>query len=337
LVSFTEPRGSFDLTFGLTKEIPPVSAHFRIAVTGASGFIGHHLVPALSSYGHQVTAITRRSVAKFSAEIRQVVIADLTQLPDWVKLLQHVDIVIHLAGIAHATGEVPPAAYDQVNHRATAALAGAAHRLRVRLIFISSIAAQVGPSTDRIVTEIDVPAPTSAYGRSKREAERAIAAVNGHYVILRPTLVYGAGVKANMAKLIQVAKLPLPIPFAAIHNSRSLLGIHNLIQAIEFLVTHEDINKETFLIADPEPISLPEMISYIREGMGRAPNLISMSPTAIAGLFSLAKRSEMWERLSGNLVVSTEHLCQAGFSPVERTSEGLRNLGRYSRTLAVSQ
>jgi nucleoside-diphosphate-sugar epimerase len=167
-----------------------MAAHFRIAITGASGFIGQHLVPALSSHGHQVTAITRRTVANFSAEIHQVVIADLMQIPDWVKLLQHVEIVIHLAGIAHATGEISASAYDQANHQATAALANAASRLQARLIFISSVAAQVGPSTDRIVTELDTAAPTSLYGSSKRDAERAIEAANGPYVILRPTLAH---------------------------------------------------------------------------------------------------------------------------------------------------
>ena len=90
-------------------------------------------------------------------------------------------------------------------------------------------------------------------------------AANGRYIILRPTLVYGADVKANMAKLVQLAKLPLPLPFASIDNRRSLLGIDNFTRAVEFLIAHEEIDKEIFLIADPDPVSLPEMISKIRE------------------------------------------------------------------------
>src|SRR5262249_35231857 len=158
---------------------------------------------------------------------------------------------------------------------------------------------------DRIVTERDPAAPVSSYGRSKRDAERAIAAADGRYVILRPTLVYGRGVKANMAKLIQLAKLPIPLPFASIDNRRSLLGVGNLTRAVQFLIEHEEIDKEIFLIADPEPISLAELILTIREGMGRPPNLISLPPKVLTSVFSLLGKSDIWERLSRNLVVST--------------------------------
>jgi nucleoside-diphosphate-sugar epimerase len=303
-------------------------ASSRIAVTGATGFIGKHLVGALSSRGHRVIAIARRPAPELLPGVQQIVMQDLNRPVDWMALLENAEVVIHLAGIAHAGGEVPTAVYNQVNHLGTAALADAVKRLRARLIFVSSVAAQVAPSADRIVTERDPAAPTSSYGRSKHEAERAIMAANGRYIILRPTLVYGADVKANMAKLVQLAKLPLPLPFASIDNRRSLLGIDNLIHAVEFLIAREEIDKEIFLIADPDPVSLPEMISTIREGMGRSPNLISLPPRALATAFSLLKRSEIWERLSGNLVVSTEHLRGAGYSPVESTGEGLIRLGR---------
>jgi nucleoside-diphosphate-sugar epimerase len=303
---------------------------FRIAVTGASGFVGKHVVRALSSRGHRVIAIARQTVRESLPEVRQVVVGDLKGTIDWISFLDGADVVIHLAGIAHAGGRVAESIYNQVNHLATAALAHAVNRLQARLIFVSSVAAQVGPSCDRVVTEHDRATPTSAYGRSKRAAEIAIAAANGRYVILRPTLVYGGDAKANMAKVIQLAKLPLPLPFASIDNRRSLLGIKNFNHAIEFLITHEEIDKETFLIADPEPLSLAEIVSYLREGIGRPPNLISIPPQLLAAVFSFVKRSEMWERLSGNLVVSTEHLRQAGYSAVESTREGLIALGRNS-------
>jgi nucleoside-diphosphate-sugar epimerase len=305
-------------------------APYRIAVTGAAGFIGRHLVAALSSRGHHVIAIGRRRVPDFLPLVKQAVIDDLSGSTDWATFLKGADVVVHLAGIAHATGHVPAAAYNQVNHLATAALASAANRLGVRLIFVSSVAAQVAPSANGIVTEHDPATPASTYGRSKREAEQAIATASHQYVILRPTLVYGPGVKANMAKLLQLAKLPAPLPFASINNRRSLLSIDNFIHAIDFLIAHEDVNKQIFLIADPEPVSLPEIISLIREGMGRSPNLIPVSAKALAVTFSLLNRSDMWERLSGNLVVSIEHLRRAGYSPLESTREGLIRLGRIA-------
>jgi len=306
----------------------PVS--FRIAVTGASGFIGSHLVPALYSRGHRVIAITRRPLRQALPEVRQIAIGDLKQTINWIAALDGADVVIHLAGIAHAGAEIPAAVYNQVNHLTTAALADAVNRLRARLIFVSSVAAQVPPSADQLVTEREPATPNSEYGRSKRAAELAIAAANGRYVTLRPTLIYGLNVKANMKRLLQLAKLPLPLPFASIDNRRSLLGISNLIHAFEFLLAHEEIDKETFLVADPEPLSLPDIVSYLRKGMGRSPNLISISPQPLAAVFSFLKREEMWRRLSGNLVVSTEHFRQVGYSPVESTRDGLITLGRLA-------
>jgi nucleoside-diphosphate-sugar epimerase len=300
----------------------------QIAVTGASGFVGKHLVRALRRRGHCVIAISRRPVRDFLPDVRQVAMGDLNGPVDWAAFLEGSDVVIHLAGITHAGTDVPSTVYNQVNHIGTVALAQAVNRLRARLIFLSSVAAQVGPAANRIVTESDAAVPVSAYGISKRDAERAIAAADGRYVILRPPLVYGEGVKANMAKLIQLAKLPIPLPFASIDNRRSLLGIDNLTRAIEFLVARDEIDKETFLIADSEPISLPEIVLKLREGMGRSPNLISLPPRALAAVFRLLRKSDVWERLSQNLVVTTDHLRRAGYSPAESTREGMIRLGR---------
>jgi nucleoside-diphosphate-sugar epimerase len=300
----------------------------QIAVTGATGFIGKHLIRELSCRGHRVIAISRRPVRDFLPDVRQVVMGDLNGPVDWAAFLDGSDVVVHLAGIAHAVTDIPRAVYNQVNHIGTVTLAQAVNRLRARLIFVSSVAAQVGPAANRIVAESDPAAPVSAYGFSKRDAERAIAAADGRYVILRPPLVYGRGVKANMAKLIRLAKLPIPLPFASVDNRRSLLGIDNLTRAIEFLVARDEIDKETFLIADSEPISLPEMLSKLREGMGRAPNLISLPPRALAAVFRLLRKSDAWERLSQNLVVTTDHLRRAGYSPAVSTREGMIRLGR---------
>jgi nucleoside-diphosphate-sugar epimerase len=301
----------------------------QIAVTGATGFIGKHLIRALSCRGHRVIAISRRPVRDFLPDVRQVVMGDLNGPVDWAAFLDGSDVVVHLAGIAHAS-DVPRAVYNQVNYIGTVVLAQAVNRLRARLIFVSSVAAQVGPAANRIVAESDPAAPVSAYGFSKRDAERAIVAADGRYVILRPTLVYGRGVKANMAKLIQLAKLPIPLPFASVDNRRSLLGIDNLTRAIEFLVARDEIDKETFLIADSEPISIPEILSKLREGMGRSPNLISLPPRALVAVFRLLRKSDVWERLSQNLVVTTDHLRRAGYSPAESTREGMIRLGRVA-------
>ena len=298
----------------------------RLLITGATGFIGQHLVPALVELGHRVVAVVRRPML-LGSSIDQVPIKDLASV-DWLPLLKGIDVVIHLAAIAHRGSDVEEGLYDRINRQATAALARATARAGARLIFVSSVAAQSPPSSELVLTENDLFLPSGAYGRSKLNAEIDIAASGGQYVILRPTLVYGRGVKGNMRKLVWLARLPLPLPFGALTSKRSLLAIENLILAIDLLIQRDDIRNQVFLIADAAPVSLPEIITRLRHGMGRPANLISIPPALLSGFFRMCGISETWEKLAGNLVVSVDKVNSIGYSPVVATSQGLAAMTR---------
>jgi UDP-glucose 4-epimerase len=293
----------------------------NLLVTGASGFVGQHLTPALAERGHRVVAIVRHPVV-FGPNVTQVRIQDITSV-DWMPLLQGIDVVIHLAAIAHRDNDVEEELYDKINRQVTTALARATARAGARLIFMSSLSAQTLPSSDLALTENDLCLPAGGYGRSKLNAEIDIAASGGQYIILRPPLIYGRGVKGNMRKLIQLARLPLPLPFGAVTNKRSLLAIENLILAINLLIQRDDIRNQVFLIADSTPVSLPEIISGLRHGMARPANLISIPPALLSGLFRMCRMSETWEKLAGNLVVSVDKLNSIGYSPIIATTPGL--------------
>ncbi len=294
----------------------------RLLITGATGFIGQHLVPALVRHGHRVVVAVRRPMTLGPA-VEQVLIKDLAEGVDWRPLLQGIDVVVHLAGIAHRNSAVEETLYDKVNRQATANLARASARAGARMIFVSSVAAQSAPSSDRVLTENDLCLPSAAYGRSKLNAEIDIAASGAQYVILRPTLVYGRGANGNMRKLIRLARLPLPLPFGALTNKRSLLAVENLISVIRLLIARDEVRNQVFLIADATPVSLPEIISRLRYGMGRPASLISISPRRLSSVFHMCRMSQTWEKLTGNLVVSIARLKDIGYSPVVETPEGL--------------
>jgi len=293
----------------------------KLLITGATGFVGQHLAPALAERGHRVVAVVRHP-GVFGPTVNQVLVQDITSV-DWMPLLQGIDVVIHLLAIAHRGNDVAEAVYDRVNRQVTASLAQATARAGARLIFMSSVAAQSSHSSDLVLSETDVCLPAGGYGRSKLNAEIDIAASGGQYVILRPPLIYGRGVKGNMHKLSQLAKLPVPFPFEAVTNKRSLLAIENLISAVDLLVQRDDIRNEVFLVADATPISLPEIIASLRLGMGRPANLFAMPQPFLLGLFRMCRLSETWEKLAGNLVVSIDKLRSIGYSPGFATSQGL--------------
>jgi UDP-glucose 4-epimerase len=301
----------------------------RILVTGASGFIGRALVSKLAAEGRTVRAAMREPVDVFPRNVETLAMSDLTSPLDWRMLLNRVDAVVHLAGIAHSGPGVAEDAYDRVNRRATAELAAAAARAGVRrIVFLSSIRAQSGPTADRVLTEDDAPQPTDPYGRSKLAAEEAVRQAGVPYTILRPTLVYGTHVKGNLANLIKIAQTPWPLPFAALRSRRSLLARENLIGAIEFVLGHEASAQSTYIVADPKPVTVGEIVRALRTAAGRPARLIPV-PAALMGMAARAAgRAELWDRVGGSLVVDPSRLLAAGWRPAVETQAGLEALGR---------
>lgn len=299
----------------------------RILITGASGFIGNAVTAALSRSGYQIRAASRRPGATADlANVERVRLPDLATEFDWAPLLEDIDVVIHLAAIAHRS-QKDTSDYDRVNRVATVRLAQAcAGRGIKRLIFMSSIGAQAGSAADGIVTETRTPMPVTAYDRSKLAAEEEIRSAGVPYTILRPVLVYGPGAKANIALMMRLASLPVPLPFGAFKNKRSLLSVDNLASALVFCIENVATADRTFIVCDPHPIALSEMIATFREAAGRSPLLLPFPPALLKAVLLILGKARLWDRIGRDLVASSAELQAAGWSPPVETKAGLRQM-----------
>lgn len=301
----------------------------RILVTGASGFVGRALVTDLAQAGHAVRAAMRQPADVFPRSVEVVAVSDLTRPVEWRALLKNVETVVHLAGIAHTGPETSEDAYDRVNRLATAELANAAHAVGIKhLVFISSVRAQSGPTAIDVLRETDAPQPTDAYGRSKLAAEEAVRASHVPHTILRPALIYGPGVKGNLARLLQLSQSKWPLPFGLCSNRRSLLARQNLIAAMHLALESPAARDQTFIVADPAPMTLAGIVAALRKGEGRPAALLPVPAPLLALAMKAAGREDEWRRVGGTLVADPGKLLGIGWKPVIDTTAGLGEMAQ---------
>lgn len=300
-----------------------------VLVTGASGFLGRDLVVRLRDAGYPVRAAARDPArVPAGTRIEAAHLPDLGTGVDWRPLLDGVTHAVHLAGIAHATAEISESRYRAVNAEAAASLAAAARAAGIAtLVLMSSVRAQSGPAAASVLTEAMTPQPTDAYGRSKLEAETAVlaalAASPTRAVCLRPVVMYGPGVKGNMAALAALARSPLPLPLATLGARRSILALENVAAAVVHALADHRVAPGTYLVADPGALTVAEMIAAMRDGLARKPGLFSAPAAAMNALARLAGRAEAWQRLSAALVVDTAKLQSTGWRPAVATRAAL--------------
>jgi nucleoside-diphosphate-sugar epimerase len=297
-----------------------------IALTGATGFIGRHLLRELPKRGYRLRVLLRRP-SQTAMDSASAVVGDLARPQNMSAAIAGVDAIIHSAGIAHAMSGRPEDDYRVLNTEATIGLARAAERAGVkRFVFLSSIRAQVGPAVEDVLTEDLEPRPTDAYGKSKLAAERGLEQLEIDWVALRPVLVYGPGVGGNMATFVRLARSPYPLPLAGLTARRSLLSVDNLVDAVDAVLTAAAPLRRPLIVADAEHLTMPEMIAAMRAGIGRRPGLMPVPAPLLAMALKAVRRGEWIQRLTGSLMVDASALRGLGWTPRIATPVGLAAL-----------
>lgn len=283
----------------------------KILITGVNGFVGKPLSMYLVAHGYKVLGAVRTNnfLNLFNVPFEIKVIGDINNSTDWKNCLVGIDCVIHLANIAHIISEQPndSIAFTKVNTEGTLNLAYQAVAEGVkRFIFISSIKVN-GESTivGQSFNHNSKPTPVDSYGLSKFNAEiglRSLANITGlEVVIIRPPLIYGPGVKANFLNMMQWVARGIPLPFGAIQNQRSMLGIDNLINFIELCLTHPDAAGQTFLVSDDCDVSTTELLEEISYAMLRPSRLLPIPQYFIEKFLILFGHRKISEKLCGSL------------------------------------
>ncbi len=314
-----------------------------ILVSGATGFVGKALILNLQSQERPVKALVRVKVAGLPSALEQVLDIDFSSffsditIHKLTKALDQVDVVIHTAARVHVMQDDvsdPLLEFRKVNRDGTLALAKMAAKSGVkRFIFISSIKVN-GESTglSTSFTEKDDFIPTDPYGLSKYEAEQGLLALaketGMEVVIIRPPLVYGPGVKANFASMINWMKKGIPLPFGAIHNKRSLVALDNLVDFIVLCADREKSPKaanQVFLISDGEDVSTTQLLHKVAKALGKKAWLIPVPVSWMSFCARLIGKKDVANRLFGSLLVdSSKARNLLGWKPVITMDEQLK-------------
>jgi nucleoside-diphosphate-sugar epimerase len=289
----------------------------RFLVTGATGFIGRLLCAHLldENWGVRGTIQVSKDQTTLIPGVEPAVIEPIDSGTQWRNALAGIDTIIHLAARVHIMNDIssdPLIEFRRVNTEGTKRLANEAVRTGVkRMVFVSSIKVN-GEEASEPYKQNSPPNPSGPYSISKWEAElclRQIEAETGlEVVVVRPTLVYGPGVKANFLHMMKIIQRGIPLPLASITNKRSLIYSGNFVNALTICAVHPAAAGKTYLVSDGEDVSTPDLIRRVANALGKPARLVRMSPKLLRLAGILTGRSAEVSRITGSLTVDSSNI-----------------------------
>ncbi len=286
----------------------------KVLITGACGFVGSNLA---KYFGPMTDIVLHGLDIKNYASLpyKKFYTWEEYSLIDW----DNYHTIIHLAGKAHDTRNTSnEQEYYDVNVTLSKKVYDSFRSSKAKtMIHFSSVKA-VADSVSGVLDESAIPNPQTIYGHTKLISEKYI--LNNplkkyqRVFILRPTMIHGPGNKGNLNLLYKFVKMGIPYPLGAFMNSRSFLGIDNLLFILNQILRNNKIKSQTMILADDEPLSTMKLISIIAESIGRKPIVWSIPERSIKNLARIGDRlhlpftSERLKKLTETYLVSNDCL-----------------------------
>jgi len=275
----------------------------KVAITGSNGFVGQALSQHLLKSGHQVTALSRHSCTTKSHFTK----VDYSNDAELETTLQDHQAIIHLIGKTHSQDSVNALHdYRKTNVGLSKSIAIAAAKAGIKVfIYLSSVKA-MGENRNQPYAADTPPAPTTAYGISKLEAETELLTICQKHgmklIIIRPPLVYSPDAKGNIHQLRAALSKRIPLPLKSIRNKRSIITLLDLCTIINMGLTLKQ--KDTILLpASPPALSTPQLIERIAQDLSLKPRLLPFPARLIRLGLQVIGKKEAYNKLCGNLEV----------------------------------
>ena len=306
----------------------------KVLVTGATGFVGSHLVEALRRRGDEVTALARSAhkAAALAPLGVEVVSGDLDDRPALERAVRGRDAIYHVAGAVAARSE---ADFMATNRDGTQSLVAAAREAGApRLVFVSSMAAAGPTIKGRPLRGDEAPRPVTAYGRSKLAGEEAVTTSGLAWTIVRPPIVYGPR-DQEILKVFRLARLGIAPVLG--DGSQELSAVYgpDLAEALIAAGTSAAAVGRTYYACHPEVFTGTQMARAVGRAMGRSPAVIRVPATVGRGVLTLTGAAA---RVAGRTTILTADKANEFFQPAWTGDPGplTRDTGwRAARDLAA--
>jgi UDP-glucose 4-epimerase len=279
----------------------------KLLITGSSGFVGRYATGYFKDSYDVETLSLRNKLAGNS-------------------VFQGVDSILHLAGKAHVMGNTDPQEYFDINRDLAVSFAQKAKDNGVsQFIYISSTKVY-GDDNSSILDEFSTCQPNDPYGESKYEAEQELLKLNDTaftITIIRPPLIYGKGVKGNLARISKlIDKLPI-IPFGGIQNKRSMVYVGNLTALVDHVINNR--SQGVYIAGDDKAYSTTYLVETILKNKGLSKKNVVL-PKFLLSLIRTIK-PKIYSRLFDSYeVTNTKTNKRLNFNPPFSFEEGIKEM-----------